>query len=144
MTSRNRRTFLKDIAACGAFASLAGAAAADWKKQIGLEVYTVRDLFEKDPEGTLAKVAEIGYKEVEPTSYGNLDPKQFRALLDRYGLRAPSTHAGATEGPDLEKQLEGFQIMGIRYTEIRGVAAGRPLPGRPAAQAAGLPRPRSP
>ena len=145
MTNRNRRTFLKDLAACGAFASLARAAAADWKKQIGLEVYTVRDLFEKDPEGTLARVAEIGYKEVEPTGYANLDPKQFRAVLDRYGLSAPSTHAGATDGPDLEKQLAGFQIMGIRYTEIRGgVVAGRPPRARRAAQAGVLPRPRNP
>jgi len=136
MTNRNRRTFLKDIAACGAFASLARAASVDWKKQIGLEVYTVRDLFAKDPEGTLAKVAEIGYKEIEPTSYANLDPKQFRAVLDRYGLSAPSTHAGATDGPDLEKQLEGFQVMGIRYTEIRGGGGGR-APAAAAARAGG-------
>lgn len=136
MTNRNRRTFLKDIAACGAFASLARAASVDWKKQIGLEVYTVRDLFAKDPEGTLAKVAEIGYKEIEPTGYANLDPKQFRAVLDRYGLSAPSTHAGATDGPDLEKQLEGFQVMGIRYTEIRGGGGGR-APAAAAARAGG-------
>ena len=79
----------------------------------------------KDYEGTLAKVAEIGYKEVEPaTDYAKMDPKQFRAMLDKLGLSAPSTHVGATDGPDLEKQLEGFQIMGIRYTEIRGGAGG--------------------
>src|SRR2546425_13152884 len=42
------------------------------KKQIGLEVYTVRNLRGKDTEGTLAKVAEIGFKAIEPTSYGNL------------------------------------------------------------------------
>jgi sugar phosphate isomerase/epimerase len=120
---KNRRTFLKELAAAGAFASL-GRAATDWKKQMGLEVYTVRDLFGKDPEGTLTKVAEIGYKEIEPTEYGKMDPKQFRGLLDRLGLSAPSTHAGATDGPDLEKQLEGFQIMGIRYTEIRGGGGG--------------------
>src|SRR5262245_22461975 len=107
----SRRTFLKEIGAASALAGLARAA--DWKKQMGLELYTVRDLFDKDPEGTLARVAEIGYKEVEPTSYGNFDPKHFRAMLDRQELSAPSTHAGATEGPDLEKQLEGFQIMGI-------------------------------
>ena len=116
--------FLKGVAASGA-AILAArkAAAADWKAQIGIQLYTVRDLFAKDPQGTLAKVAELGYKEVEPTGYGNLDPKQFRAALDRNGLKAPSTHAGASAGPGLEKQLEGFQIMGIRYTGISGLFA---------------------
>jgi sugar phosphate isomerase/epimerase len=100
--------------------------AADWKKQPGLELYTVRDLTAKDYEGTVAKVAEIGYKEVEPaTDYAGMEPKFFRAMLDRYGLTAPSTHVPATEGPDLETQLEGFAIMGIRYTEIRSAPQGR-------------------
>jgi sugar phosphate isomerase/epimerase len=95
--------------------------AADWKTRIGLELYTVRDLLPKDYEGTLKKVAEIGYKEVEPaTDYAHLEPKAFRAMLDKFGLSAPSTHVGATDGPGLEKQLEGFRIMGIRYTEISG------------------------
>lgn len=122
-----RRTFL---AASGAALMLADQArdlmaqtAPEWNRQIGLELYTVRDLLPKDYEGTLAKVAEIGYKEVEPaTDYAGLEPKQFRALLDKFSLSAPTTHVGATDGPDLEKQLEGFQIMGIRYTEIRGGA----------------------
>jgi sugar phosphate isomerase/epimerase len=99
--------------------------------QPGLELFTVRDLISKDLEGTLEKVAQIGYKEVEPTTYGSLDPKQFRAALDRFGLTAPSTHAGATEGPDLEKQLEGFQIMGIKYTEIRPTPPPRSEPRPP-------------
>lgn len=122
----NRRAFLKEAAAYGgtlAFATKT-ARAADWKRQVGLELYTVRDLTAKDYEGTLAKVAEIGYKEVEASDFANLEPKQFRAMLDRYGLTMPSTHAGAAAGPDLEKQLEGFRIMGIRYTEVRGGGGG--------------------
>lgn len=127
MLTSNRRTFLQTMAACsGAFALTADAAPApDWKKQVGLELYTVRDLLGKDYDGTLAKVAEIGYKEVEPaTDYAKMEPKQFRAMLDRHGLTAPSTHVGATDGPDLEKQLKGFQIMGIRYAEIRAARGG--------------------
>jgi sugar phosphate isomerase/epimerase len=128
----DRRTFLKQAAArSGALAIAASidsrnAGAADWKKQVGLELYTVRDLTAKDYEGTLAKVAEIGYKEVEAADYGNLEPRQFRAMLDRYALTMPSTHAGATAGPGLEKQLEGFRTMGIQYTEIR--SGGTPGP----------------
>ncbi len=127
--TENRRTFLKQIAACGGAFALAGKvaqAAPDWKKQIGLEMYTVRDLMAKDYEGTFAKVAELGYKEVEPASnaWGGMDPKQYRAMLDRYGLTMPSTHVAATEGPGLEKELEGFQIMGLKYTEISAPRGG--------------------
>lgn len=143
---RHRRAFLKEIAA-GSALFCAGAAAvfgAEWKSRIGLELYTVRDLMAKDYEGTLTRVAEIGYKEVEPASdYAGMEPKQYRAMLDRLGLSMPSTHVGATEGPDLEKQLEGFQIMGIEYTEVRGGGVGRGGAGR-AAPAGPRPRPAAP
>src|SRR3977135_1800640 len=100
----SRRDFLKTS---GALLAAGGVlhAAPDWKKQAGLELYTVRDLLAKDFEGTIAKGAALGYTEVAPTGYGGLDPKQFRALLDKYKLIAPSTHAGATAGPGLEKEL---------------------------------------
>jgi sugar phosphate isomerase/epimerase len=142
MTS-SRRQFLRNATAGGAAALLAarleplGAApaapASPWASSIGLELYTVRDLLASDFEGTLAKVAAMGYTEVEPTSYNNMSPKDFRAMLDRYRLTSPSTHAPARgSGADLEKQLEGFQVMGIKYTEITGEtgsgASGRGAP----------------
>jgi sugar phosphate isomerase/epimerase len=122
----HRRDFLKHLTALAAAAGAAQGATPDWKKQIGLEMYTVRDLTPKDYEGTLAKVAAIGYKEIEPASanYAGMEPKQFRAMLDRYGVTMPSTHIGATAGPNLEKELEGFQIMGLKYTEVRGGTRG--------------------
>lgn len=151
-----RRTFLKQVTLTSAGLCLAAAGgqpavaeiAPHWKDQIGLELYTVRDLLRKEYEGTIAKLAAIGYKEVEPADpYNNLDPKAYKSLLDKYGLKMLSTHAGATEGPELEKQLEGFQQMGIRYTEIRAARAPRtprppgapgqpPAPGNPPGPAA--------
>ena len=109
-------------------ASGRGFAGAEWADQIGLELYTVRDLLAKDYVGTLAKVAQIGYKEVEvATGYGDLPPKQFRAELDRLGLRMPSTHSGIAAGPsaEVEKQLAGFQIMGIGYATLSGPPPAR-------------------
>ena len=110
---------------------------AQWRSRIGLELYTVRDRLTVDYEGTLAKVAEIGYTEVEPTSYNNMPPKEFRAMLDRLKLTMPSTHAPARgSGADLERQLEGFQMMGIstrrsrrsRPRRRRGLAAAGDAP----------------
>jgi len=138
----HRRSFIQHLAVSAGALTLTDLMAQtgpDWKKQMGLELYTVRDILPKDYEGTLAKVAEIGYKEVEPADpYNNLDPKQYRALLDRYGLTMPSTHSGATDGPNLEKQLEGFQIMGIKYTEVRGGGGNRGAGGG-GGRAAGAP-----
>jgi sugar phosphate isomerase/epimerase len=124
----NRRAFLKTVAATAAtaaFSDLMAQIDAGWRSKIGLELYTVRDILPTDYEGVLSKIAAMGYKEVEPADpYNNMQPKHYRALLDKYGLTMPSTHSGATAGPDLEKQLEGFQIMGLKYTEIRAAGQG--------------------
>lgn len=66
-------------------------------KTVGLQLYTLRDLLPKDLEGTLKKVAEIGYKEVELFGYADgkffgKTPAQFGALLKSLGLSAPSGH----------------------------------------------------
>ncbi len=89
MTIRTRRQFLREATAGTAAALVAShweplasshpTAASPWRSRIGLELYTVRDLLAADYEGTLAKVAEIGYTEVEPTGYNNLSPKDYRA-----------------------------------------------------------------
>jgi sugar phosphate isomerase/epimerase len=140
--TRTRRQFITDVAACGIAALAAGelvqniaAQSADWRNRIGLELYTVRDQLATDFEGVLAKVAAIGYKEIEPANgYNNMAPAKFRAMLDRLGLTMPSTHSPATgTGLELEKQLEGFQVMGIKYTEISSArsAAARGGTARP-------------
>jgi sugar phosphate isomerase/epimerase len=141
----NRRTFMKNVAALagavalGGCARMGGAVAnaaapsrtpAMWGDRMGLELFTVRDQLDKDFEGTLAQVAAAGYKEVETTSYGGLSPAQVRAALDKAGLTAPSTHVALAQGPELERQLAGYQQIGHRYTAARGPGGpGGPPPG---------------
>jgi sugar phosphate isomerase/epimerase len=140
----SRRSFLKSTCAvCGVTAAASTGLTPSlfaqdknqkWARQIGLELYTVRDLMDKDFEGILAKVAEIGYTEVEPANgYNNMSPAEFRKMLDKYRLTAPSTHSGPTIGPGLEKELEGLQIMGIKYTWSPRQARISTAPQTPAA-----------
>jgi sugar phosphate isomerase/epimerase len=126
--ARDRRTFLKEMAAVGGAFMLPGSVgnlvaqiAPNWKNQIGIELYTVRGLLDKDYEGTIAKLAAMGYKEIEPADpYNKMEPAQYKALLDKYGLKMYSTHSGASDGPGLEKQLEGHRLMGLKYDTISG------------------------
>lgn len=139
----NRRTFLGHAAA-GAATGLMGQTKPDWKKHIGLELFTVRRLL--TPEGyepTLAKLAAMGYTEVEPADpYNRMEPARYKAMLDRLGLKMYSTHAGATEGPGLENELEGQALMGIKYSAIN---PPRPaMAQRPPAPPAGGPNPPRP
>lgn len=59
---------------------------------IGIQLYTVRDVFAKNPEETLASLAAAGYQEVEFAGYYGQPAKAIRAMLDRTGLTAPSAH----------------------------------------------------
>jgi sugar phosphate isomerase/epimerase len=65
-------------------------------KPIGLQLYTLRELFAADPMGTLEKVAAIGYREVEfgGGGYDKLDHAALRRTMDRVGLTCPSLHIG--------------------------------------------------
>jgi sugar phosphate isomerase/epimerase len=66
------------------------------RRPIGLQLYTVRELFSTDPMGTLEKVAAIGYREVEygGGGYDKMDHAALRKTMDRLGLTSPSIHVG--------------------------------------------------
>ena len=95
----NRREFMRQAYA-GTLSTLAfsqlgfsgGRSKEDRIQKIGLQLYTVRKEMEKDVEGTLAKVAAIGYKEVEFAGYFNRTPGQIKTILKTNGLAAPSAH----------------------------------------------------
>ena len=61
-------------------------------QRIGIQLYTLRSLMEKDLEGTLAKVAGLGYNEVEFAGYFGRTPDQIRAVLLANNLTSPSSH----------------------------------------------------
>ena len=68
---------------------------------IGLQLYTLGDLMTTDPKGTLKKLAEIGYKEVESAgsqkgNYYGFKPKEFAAMVKDAGLNWRSAHVGGT------------------------------------------------
>ena len=88
-------------------------------ERIGLQLYTVRAEMEKDIAATLARVAAIGYKEVEFAGYFKQTPKQIRELLDRNGLRAPAAHIAYTNiAGDWQKVLDDSKIIGHEYVVI--------------------------
>src|ERR1700721_3410257 len=77
-------------------------------KRVGLQLYTVRTEMPKDFEGTIPKGAATGYKEVEFAGYFDHSAKEVRAIVDKNGLTAPSTHLGY----DLIEKKKPEQIWG--------------------------------
>lgn len=73
------------------------ALAAKKKGNVGIQLYSIRNDMTKDALGTLKKLAEMGYKNVEHANYINrkfygYSAAEFKKILDDLGLKMPSGH----------------------------------------------------
>ncbi|MEM9160492.1 MAG: sugar phosphate isomerase/epimerase [Verrucomicrobiota bacterium] len=104
-----RRQFIKtalvsSLASSTAFQALALSKNNRYRKEIGIQLYTLRNEIKADVEGTLKSVAAAGYKQVEP--YGFPSPnasKMIKAAKDN-GLAVNSSHFAweSVTNPDKE------------------------------------------
>jgi len=73
------------------------------KKEIGLQLYSVREEISKNPnfDQILQKIAALGYTGVEAAGYKdgklyNLNPQEFKAKVEKTGMKVLSSHATKT------------------------------------------------
>lgn len=117
MTSLNRRELL---ALAGLFANATRsqiAFARPFGLPIGLQPYTVRDELKRDCQGTLRKVAAIGYQEMELSYdfYGQR-PTELRKLLRSLGLATPSCHyPNPADNSAWAKSIDHARMFGVKY-----------------------------
>ncbi len=97
----NRRGFLRTAAAFTAGSMVIPMISCSKEKIIGLQLYTVRDKIKQDLNGTLSRLAEIGYNSVEAAGYSIADstfygmkPKAFADKLNGLGIKLNSSHSG--------------------------------------------------
>ena len=69
------------------------------KKNIGLQLYSIRDSIKNDVPGSIEKVGKMGYKFVEPAGYRDgkfygMEPAAFKALCEANGMTILSSHTG--------------------------------------------------
>jgi sugar phosphate isomerase/epimerase len=131
----HRRTFLTTVGLAAAGTQLGcttnparSAVGRRRLKRVGIQLYSLRDDARRDLERTLADIAAIGYKDVEMLGSMNnfgMPVAQLRAVLDRNGLRAPSTHVSGGVVDDLERNLDEAQTLGHQYL----VVASLPIRG---------------
>lgn len=98
--------------------------------EYGLQLYSVRDFTEQDLEGTLKKVAELGYRYVEFAGFFGHSAEEVKAMLDRYGLIVSGTHSGLG---DLDADFAGT----VKYHKTLG-NTNYIIPGAPTWTAAEL------
>lgn len=90
----------------------------------GLQLYTVRDALDADVEGTLRRVADIGYREVELAGLPGVTAYAMRSGLQRCGLEAPSMHASYDRlRGDLAAVVDEARTLGATYLVCPSVDA---------------------
>ena len=88
-------------------------------ERVGLQLYTVRDRMVVDVGATLARVAEIGYREVEFAGYFDRSAEELRDLLDDLGLTAVAAHVSLEEmRDDAAGQIAAARTLGMRYVIV--------------------------
>lgn len=106
---------------------------------VGLELYTVRQEFLKDPKGTLQQVAAIGYGEVELFSFGKSTPEELKQMVEAAGLKVPAGHCSAEDlKKDVAPLIDRFRRVGAQYM-VCAFPAHRPGAAQPMVRVAGQP-----
>ena len=90
----------------------------------GAQLYTVRD-YTRTPEGvaeTLRRVRAIGYRAVQVSAFGPVDPEQVAELASGHGLQIAATHFGWDEfQSDLGHLIDVHRLWGCRHAAIGGL-----------------------
>jgi len=130
----NRRDFIKTsslITAGGLIApsfSCSSSREKARKMEAGLQVYSVRNQLNEDFEGTMKKVAQVGYTLVE--GYGlNLDGKylgkitaeHYKKVVTDLGMNLIASHCAYFNHEDAPKMIEAAEISGIDYLIIPSI-----------------------
>ncbi|MGE0018722.1 MAG: sugar phosphate isomerase/epimerase family protein [Draconibacterium sp.] len=133
---QKRRDFLK-ISAAGALGVIAlgpmgckpgakpAAQPVDRKSfGVGLQLYTIRDAMTADVPGTLKKLSDMGYKNLELANYADgkfygYAPAEFRKMVNDLGMDIVSSHtsveaAGITM-ESAKKLADDHALLGVKY-----------------------------
>jgi len=131
--SVSRRGFLTKGAAAAAILTCSAAGAArDEKKDkqtkrkgarsfpIGLQLYSVREDCKRDLPGTIAAVAEMGYRGVEFAGYYDRSAAELRKMLNDNGLVCCGTHTALDTllADNLPSTIEFNKTLGNKYLVV--------------------------
>ena len=89
--------------------------------EYGIQLYSVRDLTEKNMDEALRQVSELGYKFVEFAGFFGIPAEEIKAMLDKYGLKVSGTHTGWKEiSEHFEETVAYHKIIGNKNIIIPG------------------------
>ena len=95
------------------------------KIPLAVQLYSVRQLGQKDLAAVLAEVAKLGFKGVEFAGYYGHEAPAVRKMLDDNGLKVAGTHTGLDTlvGDQLGKTMEFNKAIGNKNLIVPGMPA---------------------
>lgn len=119
MSSSSRRSFVAQAAALLPLSRTLFARDPLTRSNLGVQLYTVRNVIEKDPAATLKAIQDIGYAQVEAT-YDSLD--KIWPALQQTNLKAVSVHGNTADfmegGGKLDAVVANVKQKGFRYLVV--------------------------
>ena len=96
---------------------------------LGLQLYSVRELLPKDYEGTLKKVAAVGYKQVEAAGFYDKSASQVKQAMQAAGLQCVSAHYPLTTLQEkFDETLAFAKELGLEYVVCSSPGFQHPAP----------------
>jgi len=94
----------------------------NFKGPLGVQLYSLREQFKTDVPGTLARVKQFGFTEVELAGTYGKSPEEFSGLLKANGLKAIAGHFGYDQFKnDPEAVAREAKALGLQYAGTAGV-----------------------
>ena len=129
-TGWSRRGLLRTAAACGAAAVAASLPAArpGFAWPLGVQLWSVNDELARDVDGTLRRLGELGFREIELAGLHGRTPAAFRAAAMRATLRPIGAHyAMADLLTDPARCIGEARDVGARWLIVAAPKPDRPL-----------------
>jgi sugar phosphate isomerase/epimerase len=99
--------------------SIRPVAAESFKGALAVQLWSFRNDFKKDVPGTLKRVRQLGFTNVELAGYYGMTAKQFRAELDKAGLKAVSMHIELKTARDkIDEVIRDAKILGVQEVGV--------------------------
>lgn len=90
-------------------------AAESFKRGLAVQLWSFRNDFKKDVPGTLKRVHDLGFTYVELAGTYGMTAEQFRAELDKAGLKAISMHIDLKTARDkIDDVIRDAKILGVQ------------------------------
>ena len=94
--------------------------------EYGLQMFSVRDITDKDLEGALRAVAEMGYRYVEYAGFFGHPAEEVAGWQEKYGLLCSGTHTGWGEllPENIEETIRYHKTIGNTDIIVPGADLG--------------------